>query len=87
MKKSKPFLFISALLVCLSGCSKENDTEPLCIRYQANLKNGDTTIVYDNIRYKDIMGYDTAMYTFLVDSNTIKNFKRIISLPADCHFQ
>ena len=36
----------------------------------------DNSVINDKIDYKDILGYDTSNYTFLIDSNAINKIKK-----------
>lgn len=68
------------LLACLMAgifisCSKEKAYTELEIIYQAKLSENDNTIVNDKIEYKDIIGYETSNYTFLINSNSIKKIR------------
>jgi hypothetical protein len=74
MKTSNQIILIILLAVSYS-CSKDKSYEPLDISYQAKLSVNDSTIINDMIYYKDIIGYDTSNYTFLVDSNAVKRLK------------
>jgi len=58
-----------------TSCSKEKTNTELEIKYQAKINVNDNTIINDIIEYKDIIGYDTSNYTFLIDSNSIKKIR------------
>jgi len=69
--------FPSLLAFCgvLSNCSKDKWNEPLEITYKAKINVNDNNVINDKIEYKDIIGYDTSNYTFLIDSNAIKKIR------------
>ncbi len=75
MKKYGFVLAIVALLPVF-GCSKDKSYEPLDINYQAKINENDNSVINDKIDYKDILGYDTSNYTFLIDSNAINKIKK-----------
>ena len=75
MKKYGLFLVIVALSIVCS-CSKDKSYELLCINYQAKRNVNDNNVINDKIDYKDILGYDTSNYTFLIDSNAINKIKK-----------
>jgi len=75
MKKYRLFLVIVALLTVFS-CSKDKSYEPMDINYQAKTNVNDNSVINDKISYKDILGYDTSNYTFLIDSNAIKKIRK-----------
>lgn len=75
MKTISQLILIILLAVSFS-CSKNKSYEPLDISYQAKISINDSNIVNDMIYYKDIIGYDTSNYTFLVDSNAVKRLKK-----------
>jgi hypothetical protein len=75
MKKFCQIILIILLAVSYS-CSKDKSFEPLDIYYQAKLSVNDTTILTDMIYYKDIIGYDTSNYAFLIDTNAVKRLKK-----------
>jgi hypothetical protein len=75
MKKYGIFLSIVALSIVLS-CSKDKSYEPMAINYQAKTNVNDISVINDLISYKDILGYDTSNYTFLIDSNAINKIRK-----------
>jgi hypothetical protein len=82
MKNYGIFLSIIALSIVIS-CSKDKfyeplnkSYEPLVINYQAKSDVNDNTIINDRIDYKDIIGYDTSNYTFLIGSNAINKIMK-----------
>jgi hypothetical protein len=75
MKKYGLLLAIVVFWILFS-CSKEKSSEPLDINYQAKTNVNDNSVVNDKIYYKDIIGYDTSNYTFLIDSSAIKKIRK-----------
>ncbi len=75
MEKYGIFLSIVALSIVF-GCSKNKSYEPLAIIYQAKTNVNDNTVIDDKIDYKNILGYDTNNYTFLIDSDAIKKVRK-----------
>jgi len=73
--KKYGFLLLLAFCGVLSNCSKDKWNEPLDISYQAKIDVNDNNVINDKIEYKDIIGYDTSNYTFLIDSNAIKKIR------------
>jgi len=69
------FLLACIMVGTFTSCSKEKANTELEIIYQAKINVNDNTIVNDKIEYKDIIGYDTSNYTFLIDSNSIKKIR------------
>lgn len=63
-------------LAVLYSCSKDKYNEQLEISYEAKISVNDNVIATDKICYREIIGYDTSNYTFLVDSNAIKRLKK-----------
>lgn len=75
MKIISQIILIILLSISFS-CSKDKSYEPLNISYQAKISVNDSSIITGTICYKDIIGYDTSNYTYLVDSNAIKKIKK-----------
>jgi hypothetical protein len=75
MKKYGIFLSIVALLIVFS-CSKDKSYEQLAIIYQAKTNVNDNNVISDKVGYKDILGYDTSNYTFLIDSLAINKIRK-----------
>lgn len=73
----KKYCFLLLLAFCgiLSNCLKDKLNEPLEITYQAKINVNDNVVINDKIEYKDIIGYDTSNYTFLIDSDAIKRIR------------
>jgi uncharacterized membrane protein len=69
-------IFIVGLVVFFTACSKDKSSEPLSINYQAKTNVNDNNVINDKIEYKDILGYDTSNYTFLIDNNTINKIRK-----------
>ena len=69
-------IFIVGLVVFFTACSKEKSYEPLDINYQAKTNVNDNNVINDKICYKDILGYDTSNYTFLIDSTAINKIRK-----------
>jgi hypothetical protein len=75
MKKYGIFLSIVALSSVLS-CSKDKSYEPMAIIYEAKTNVNDNGVLNDKLDYKDILGYDTSNYTFLIDSTAINKIRK-----------
>jgi hypothetical protein len=69
-------IFILLCAIATYSCSKDTVNEPLEISYQAKLSVNDDQMITDKIYYKDIIGYDTSNYTFLIESNTAENLRK-----------
>ena len=67
---------IVGIVVFFAACSKEESSEPLDIKYQAKINVNDNNVINDKIDYKDIIGYDTSNYTFLIDSTVINKIRK-----------
>src|SRR5664280_706948 len=64
------------LFMTFISCSKDKSYELLCINYQAKTNVNDNKVINDKIDYKDILGYDTSNYTFLIDSTAINKIRK-----------
>jgi len=69
--------FFSTLMILFSmvNCSKndnhEDPIEPVSITYQAKLNINTEGIINDRIDYNEILGYDTALFSFLLEENAV----------------
>jgi hypothetical protein len=64
------------LFMTFISCSKDKSYEILFINYQAKTNVNDNKVINDKIDYKDILGYDTCNYTFLIDSYAINKIRK-----------
>jgi hypothetical protein len=80
------FLLTLFLIGTFFSCSKDKSYEPLEILYQAERSANDNTLINDKIAYKDIIGYDTTNYTFLIDSTVIRKIRNYFFPSAGLPF-
>lgn len=79
-------LVLSLIITLVLECSKDKIYEPLEISYQAKTDINNKTVLNDEISYKDIIGYDTSNYTFLIDSNAISRIRKYYFGPDGLPF-